>query len=110
MHYGRTEAPGSAADHYRRSSGLAGLRAWFCASASIVVPIVVAIAIVVSMVVAPCPIFFLVSRRQLAEIAVGIATGLVGPLAIVVALVTIPLVIVGVIRVVHPVSMMASTR
>jgi hypothetical protein len=69
------------------------------------VPIPV-VTIMVAVIVPPGPIFLLLFRRQLAEIPVGIAMGLIRPAPVIYVLVMIPAVIVGVIGIVHPIIMM----
>jgi hypothetical protein len=73
------------------------------------VAITVATAIVVSVIMAPSPVFLLFPWRQLAKFPALIASGLVSPLPIVIALVIIPLVIIGVVGIVYPVIMVAAT-
>jgi len=62
--------------------------------------------IMVPMVVAPGPIFFLFFRTQLAEISVGIAMGFVCPAPVIHILVMVPVVIVGIVGIVCPIRMM----
>ena len=61
------------------------------------------------MAVAPAPIFFLFSGRQIAKIAMWIAVVFTGPLLVIDHLVLVPDVIVAVIRVIDPVIMMFGT-
>jgi hypothetical protein len=69
----------------------------------VVIPVVV---IVVPMVMTPGPIFLLLLRTEFPEVAIAVAMRLVGPAMIVDDLAIVPSVIVGVIRVIHPVIVM----
>src|SRR5712692_3926049 len=64
-----------------------------------------AIAIVVSMVVAPGPVFFLFFGRNLTKVASGIPMSFIGPLPVEDHFVIVPDVIVGVVGVVDAVVM-----
>jgi hypothetical protein len=68
--------------------------------------VVVPVMIMVAVVVAPGPVFFLFFRTQLAKIAVVVVMSFIGPLAIVDHLVVIPRVIVGVVRIINTVGVM----
>ena len=62
--------------------------------------------VVVAVIVAPGPIFFLFFRRQAAKIPVPVVVCLFGPAVVVDDLVIIPNVVVGVIRIVDANVMM----
>lgn len=66
--------------------------------------------VVVAVTVAPVPILFLLIRRQLAKIAIGIAMIFAGPLVVINHFVVVPHVIVAVVRVIDPVVMMCASR
>jgi hypothetical protein len=67
--------------------------------------------VVVPVAVPPGPILFLFPRRQMAEIAVGIAVVFARPLVVVDDFVVIPDVIVAIVGVIDPVIMrMAASR
>jgi len=68
--------------------------------------VVVMISVVVAVVVTPGPVFFLLTGRKLAELAMGIAMGFISPAIVVNNFVVVPDVIVGVVRIVNPVGMM----
>jgi hypothetical protein len=60
--------------------------------------------------VPPSPIFFLLVRRKLAEVSVGVSMGFRCPTVIVDILVVIPDVIVGVIGIIDAVMMLGASR
>src|SRR5271155_841672 len=66
--------------------------------------------VVVAVGVAPGPVFFLLLRTQLAEIAIRIAMIFAGPLVVEDDLVIVPDVIVAVIGVIDPIVMMMPAR
>jgi len=71
--------------------------------------VVVAVVVVVSVTVAPGPVFFLLFGTQLAEIPVFVAMVFAGPLMVINHLVVIPHVIVAIVGVLNPVGMMFGT-
>lgn len=73
------------------------------------VAVVVSISIMVAVVMAPCPIVFLLFRAQLPEIAVGVPVRFIRPATIVNLLVRVPAVIIGVVGVVYPIIVMPAT-
>ena len=73
-------------------------------------PQVSLVVIVVAVGVAPGPVFFLLLRTQLAEIAIRIAMVFAGPLVVEDDLVIVPDVIVAVIGVIDPIVMMMAAR
>ncbi len=72
------------------------------------VPVV--IAIMIAMIVAPGPVFFLLLGRQMAEVAILVAAVFAGPLAVVDDFIVVPDVVVAVVRVVHAIGMMFARR
>src|SRR5437588_9042248 len=62
----------------------------------------------VSVVVAPGPVFFLFFRRDFAELAASIPVSFVGPLAVENHFVIVPYVIVGVVGVVYAIVVMTT--
>jgi len=69
---------------------------------------VVSIAVVIAMVVAPGPVFFLFLGRKLSEVSAAVAMGFIGPSVVVNDFVIVPHVIIGVVRVVNPIGMVLS--
>lgn len=65
---------------------------------------------VIAVAVAPGPIFFLFSGRQMTEIAIGIAVIFAGPLMVVDDFVVVPDVVVAVVRIIDLVVMMGAGR
>jgi hypothetical protein len=61
--------------------------------------------VVVTVTVAPVPVFLLFFGRQLAKIAMGIAVVFAGPLVVVNNFAVVPLVVVAVVGVIDPVVM-----
>jgi len=70
--------------------------------------IFVAVAIRVSVVMAPRPVFFLFFGRNLAKVPAGVAMTFIGPLPVVNHFLIVPDVIVGVVRVVDAIVVMAT--
>ena len=66
--------------------------------------------VVIPVAVPPGPVFFLLSRRNFAEIAIGIATIFMRPLVVINHLVVVPNVVVAVIGVIDAVVMMMGAR
>src|SRR5260370_33924606 len=64
------------------------------------------VAVMVGVIVAPGPVFFLLFRRQLAEIAVAVTVCLLSPAMVVHHFVVVPRVIVGVVRIINTVGVM----
>jgi len=62
--------------------------------------------LVVAVVVTPGPVFLLLPGTQLAEILVAISVGLIRPTVIIDVFVAVPVVIVGVVGIVHAVIVM----
>ena len=62
------------------------------------------IVIAVAVIVPPRPVFFLLFRTQFTEIPVRIAVGLISPAAVINYFIIIPLMIIGVIRIVDSVA------
>src|SRR3954469_23982665 len=73
------------------------------------VAITITVTAMVSVIMAPGPIFLLFPGWHPAKIAVRVVSCLVSPLAVIIALVIIPLVIIGVVGIVDPVIMTTTT-
>jgi hypothetical protein len=69
----------------------------------------VVIAVMIAVIVAPSPIFFLFLGRELPEVPMTVTVGFVGPTVVVNDLIAIPGVIVGVIRIIDPIGMVLGT-
>ena len=66
--------------------------------------------VMIAMAVAPVPILFLFSRRQLAKIAIGIAMVFARPLVVINDFVVVPDVVVAVVGIIDLVVMMSAGR
>jgi len=75
---------------------------------SVVISIMVSIT--VAMIVSPRPILLLLFRRELPEVAVSVAVGLVSPAVVIHDFVVVPIVIIGVVGVVDPVGMVLASN
>jgi hypothetical protein len=62
--------------------------------------------IVIAVIVAPCPIFFLFFGRDPPEVSGAVPMSFVGPLPVVDNLVVVPHVIVGVVGIIDAIGMM----
>ncbi len=75
----------------------------------LVTVIMVVISVVVAMIVAPGPVLFLLLRREFLKLDMRVSMSFDSPVVVINHFIVVPMVVVGVIRIVHTIGMVLGT-